>query len=160
MTVKPAVAFRTFQPGDEVPFRELNEAWIEKFFVLEKPDLQVLSDPVGYILKPGGQIVMAIGDGEPVGCCALLAMPDGVFEVAKMTVREDHQGRGIGKQLLRAVIECGKAAGARSLYLETSKKLGNAIHVYESLGFRHLPPERVHPSPYNRADVFMELVFG
>jgi putative acetyltransferase len=32
-----------------------------------------------------------------------------------------------------------------------------AIRLYESLGFRHLPPERVVPSVYARADVYMEL---
>jgi putative acetyltransferase len=159
MSATSAVTFRTFQPGDEVPFRELNEIWIQKFFVLEEPDRKVLGDPVGYIIEPGGQIVLAIRDGEVIGCCALMAMDEQIFEVAKMTVREDNQGRGVGKQLLKAVIDCGASMGARSLYLETSHKLGNAIHVYESLGFRHLPPERVHPSPYNRADVFMERAF-
>jgi hypothetical protein len=32
-----------------------------------------------------------------------------------------------------------------------------AIRLYESQGFRHLPPERIVPSVYARADVYMEL---
>jgi len=36
--------------------------------------------------------------------------------------------------------------------------LENAIRLYESLGFRHLPPERITVSPYARSDVQMELV--
>jgi hypothetical protein len=56
------------------------------------------------------------------------------------------------------VIGAARASGARRLYLETNRKLANAIHVYESLGFRHLPPERVVPSPYARANVYMELL--
>ena len=44
------------------------------------------------------------------------------------------------------------------LYLETNHVLTPAIHLYEAVGFRNLPQERVTPSPYARADVFMEMV--
>jgi len=36
--------------------------------------------------------------------------------------------------------------------------LANAIHLYESVGFRHLPPDRVTPSPYARSNVQMEML--
>jgi hypothetical protein len=49
---------------------------------------------------------------------------------------------------------------ATRLYLETNSKLQNAIHVYESLGFTHLPAESVKPSPYARANVYMEMWLG
>jgi ribosomal protein S18 acetylase RimI-like enzyme len=73
-----------------------------------------------------------------------------------MAVDESSQGRGIGRRLLAYTIEQGRALGATSLYLESSSRLANAIHLYESLGFQHLPPR---PSPYVRANVFMELRF-
>lgn len=66
-------------------------------------------------------------------------------------------GAGIGRRLLAATIEGARALGARRLYLETNSKLATAIHLYESLGFRHVPPERVTPSPYARSNVQMEL---
>jgi hypothetical protein len=72
-------------------------------------------------------------------------MRPGVYEVAKMTVAEAYRGQGLGRKLLAYTIAQGKALGAKSLYLETNKKLGDAIHLYEALGFRHLPPERVVP---------------
>ena len=74
-----------------------------------------------------------------------------------MTVAERCRGLGIGKKLLAHVIEHARAMGAERLYLETNRELQSAIHVYESLGFEHLPPERIHPSPYARANVYMEL---
>jgi GNAT superfamily N-acetyltransferase len=100
---------------------------------------------------------MALQDGVAIGTCALLAMGDDAFEVAKTTVSQTHRGLGIGKKLLAHVIEYARSVGARRLYLETNSKLQNAIHVYESLGFRHLPAERVQPSSYARANVYMEL---
>src|SRR5580698_851993 len=152
MTVRP------FETGDETAFRELNEAWIAGNFVVEDKDWEVLNDPVGKILRPGGALLMAVEDGVAIGTCALLPMKDGAFEVARMTVAEKCRGLGIGKKLVAHVIEYAKEMGASRLYLETNNKLVNAIRVYESLGFRHLPPELVHPSPYARANVYMELM--
>jgi putative acetyltransferase len=80
-----------------------------------------------------------------------------VFEVAKMAVSESCRGHGIGRKLLEYAIAQAKALGAHTLELASNTKLANAVHLYESVGFRHLPPERVEPSPYARANVFMEL---
>jgi putative acetyltransferase len=154
-----ALTFRPFQTGDETAFRELNEAWIRQFFTIEPKDVEVLGDPVQHILRPGGEIVMAILDCRPVGCCALLAMADGSFELGKMAVDEECRGRGVGKELLAQVVERARRMGAKRLYLETSTKLPNAIHLYESQGFRHLPPERVRQSPYARSNLYMEMFF-
>lgn len=151
-----SVQLRPFQAGDAEAFRCLNEAWIEKFFGLEEQDNKILRDPEGYVLAKGGHIFFAVADGIPIGCCALVPVTPGVYEVAKMAVAESWQGRGIGRRVLAYTIEQGRALGADSLYLETNRKLANAIHLYESLGFRHLPPRQ---SPYVRADVFMELRF-
>ena len=47
--------------------------------------------------------------------------------------------------------------GARALFLGSSTKLPNAVHLYESVGFRHVPAESLPPMKYVRADVFMEM---
>ncbi len=151
------LTIREFRAGDEAAFRKLNEEWITQHFALEHKDEISLADPQGTILDRGGRIFFAVRDGQPVGCCALLAMTPGEFEVAKMAVTASLQGAGIGRHLLQSVIAEARASGARRLYLETNRKLAPAIRLYESVGFRHLPPERIIPSPYARADVYMEL---
>jgi GNAT superfamily N-acetyltransferase len=155
--VMPEIAFRLFQRGDEDAFRELNGEWIAKYFRLEEQDHVQLSDPEGNILRAGGEIVMAVAGEERIGCCALIFVSPGVFEVAKMAVSERYRGRGVGRKLLASTIEKAKELGAHKLELASNTKLANAVHLYESLGFRHLPPERVEPSKYARANVFMEL---
>jgi GNAT superfamily N-acetyltransferase len=147
-----------FQPGDESAFRKLNEAWIRQYFVIEPKDVEVLGDPVRHILDRGGEIVMAVLDGRPAGCCALLAMPQNGIEIGKMAVAEEHRGKGIGRGLLAHAVKVARERGAERLYLETSTKLPAAIRLYESHGFRYLPPERVQPSPYARSDLFMEML--
>ena len=153
----PEISFRSFQHGDAGAFRELNEEWIARYFSLEEHDHIQLSDPESNILRTGGQIVMAVAGEERIGCCALIFVKPGVFEVAKMAVSERYRDHGVGRRLLEYTIAHAKVLGAHTLELASNKKLANAVHLYESLGFRHLPPERVEPSPYARANVFMVL---
>jgi len=155
--VMAEITIRLFEQSDAHAFRELNEAWISKFFRLEEQDHVQLAQPAN-ILHAGGQIIMAVAGEERIGCCALVFMKPGVFEVAKMAVSESYQGRGIGRKILEFTIAQAKILGAHTLELVTNSKLSNAIHLYESFGFRHLPPESVGPSPYARANVHMELL--
>jgi N-acetylglutamate synthase-like GNAT family acetyltransferase len=148
---------RPFRRGDENAFRELNEAWISKYFRLEDKDRETLNDPHTHILLKGGQIFMAFVDGEPIGCCALLKMSDTTMEVAKMAVDERYQGQGIGRAVLAATIAHARKIKLSRLYLETNHTLTPALKLYESMGFRPVPEERVMKSPYRRADVFLEL---
>jgi GNAT superfamily N-acetyltransferase len=150
------VAIREFEPGDEAAFRQLNEEWITRYFRIEAKDEESLYDPQANILTPGGRIVFADIDGRCVGCCALVRSGEGEFEVAKMAVTAECQGSGIGRKLLEAVVEAARSSGARRLYLETNHALTPAIRLYESVGFRPMPPG--HESPYARADVFMEML--
>jgi ribosomal protein S18 acetylase RimI-like enzyme len=144
-----------YRPDLAGAFKALNEAWITQFFQLEAKDVEVLADPEGKVIAPGGHIVFVIETGEAVGCCALLAMPDGGFEVAKMAVAEAHKGRGLGRLLMAACVERARAAGAPRLYLETNSSLAPALGLYRSFGFQVTQP--AEPSPYARADVAMEL---
>lgn len=143
-----------FHPRHAEAWRSLNEAWIGKHFVIEAKDREVLDDPVGKILDKGGHIFMAELDGEPVGCVGLIAMADGGFEVAKMTVSEAARGSGLGRILMRACIDKAREVGAPRLYLETNDSLGPALGLYRASGFVDLPPR---DTPYARANVFMEL---
>lgn len=154
------IGIREFQPGDEAVFRGLNEEWIVRYFHPEPKDEQIFANPRGTVLEQGGKIFFATVDGQCVGCCALLRMNEEEFEVAKMAVTSAYQGGGIGRRLLNAVIEAGRSARARRLYLETNHALKSAIRLYESMGFTHLPPGRIPFSAYSRADVYMELILA
>ena len=150
------LVLRRFQPGDEKAFKELNEAWISRDFALEPGDYEVLDDPRGKILAKGGQICLAELDGVVVGCCALVAIGPNEFELAKMTVSEAARGHGIGRKLLAFAITIARVLRVRRLYLESNTKAASAIHLYEELGFRHIPDPK-HVSKYARADTFMEM---
>jgi N-acetylglutamate synthase-like GNAT family acetyltransferase len=154
----PAVEIRPLKTSaDRNAFRALNEEWITRYFVLEKKDREILDDPETAILSKGGHIFMVHAEGHAVACVALIPMGDGVYELSKMAVSPRLRGFGIGRRLLLYAIEKAKAIGAKSLFLGSSTKLKNAVHLYESVGFRHVPPENIPPMPYTRADVFMTI---
>ncbi len=142
-----------FEPRYAGAFQALNEAWISKHFAIEPKDREVLGDPQGKIIDRGGRVFMALKDGEPVGCAALLKMDDGGYEVAKMTVSETLRGSGLGRLLMQRCIDAGAEMGATRLYLETNSSLGPALGLYRAMGFKDLAPTE---TPYVRADVFME----
>lgn len=152
------IEIRPLEPGEDgSAFRTLNEEWITRYFVLEQKDREILEDPENAILRKGGQIFLVRVGGETVGCVALIPMGEGVYELSKMAVSPQVRGLGIGRKLLGYTITQAKLMGAKSLFLGSSTKLKNAVHLYESIGFRHVPPERIPPMPYTRADVFMEM---
>ncbi|WP_292080602.1 MULTISPECIES: GNAT family N-acetyltransferase [Brevundimonas] len=147
------VAIVDFRPYHASAWAQLNTAWlIEGEFAIEPKDRLAIDDPQGVFLDKGGRIFIAEKDGEAMGCCAMVPTDDGV-EVCKMTVTPAARGLGLARRLLDACEAAAREMGAARLYLETNSALKPAIALYESAGFMHLPPR---PTPYARADVFME----
>lgn len=151
LTVRPLA-----DAADAEAFRALNEEWISRHFALEDEDRRQLEDPVGAYLDAGGEILIAELDGRRVGCVALVPDGTGAYELSKMAIAPALRGRGGGRRLLAAAIEHARGLGARSLFLGSSTKLPNAVHLYEAFGFRHVAPDTLH-MPYARANVFMTL---
>lgn len=142
---------------DATAFRTLNEEWITRYFILEEKDREVLGDPERMILQKGGYIDMVYAGDRAVGCVALIPIGNGVYELSKMAVSPDVRGQGIGRKLLQYAIEQARLIGAKSLFLGSNSQLEKAVHLYESVGFRHVAPDSIPPMPYTRANVFMEM---
>jgi putative acetyltransferase len=154
----PEIEIRPLHSGeDATAFRTLNEEWITRYFSLEKADRETLNDPENKILKKGGYIFMAYLGDRAVGCVALIPIGGGVYELSKMAVSPEFRGLGIGRRLLLHTVAQARRIGAKSLFLGSNARLENAVHLYESIGFRHVPPESLPAMPYTRANVFMEL---
>jgi N-acetylglutamate synthase-like GNAT family acetyltransferase len=142
---------------DSTAFRNLNEEWIAKYFTLEDRDREILGNPDEHVLRRGGRIFMLYSDERAVGCAALVPMRDDVYELSKMSVAPDQRGFGLGRKLIEHTIVEARLMGAKALFLGTNTKLQNAVSLYESVGFKHVPPERIPRLNYLRANVFMDL---
>jgi GNAT superfamily N-acetyltransferase len=151
------VEIMEFRPEFREHFKQLNLAWIEAYFTVEPPDVEVLSNPEGHVLKNGGAIFFARLGDDIVGTCAMLKRDATTYELAKMAVTPRVQGRKIGKKLGLAVIAKARQLGARTVVLETSDRLPPALALYAALGFVRVNPPKGHHSPYRRSNVYMEL---
>lgn len=148
-----------YSPRWRADFARLNVQWLERWFVVEAIDREVLGDPETHILAPGGCILFAVlrddaGGERAVGTVALKREAEGVYELTKMAVEEGLRGAGIGRRLLQGAIDAYGGLGGHELFLESSRKLAPALALYESAGFRHRPAPRPG-SHYRRADVYM-----
>lgn len=137
-------------------FRDLNLAWLQRFFYVEKKDEELLDDCEKYILKKGGQVYIGLWQLQPVSCYALLKREEGIFELGKMAVDEKFQGLKIGQGMLTHATEIGRKKGWKKIELYSSTKLDAALHIYRKYGFREVLLE--NDSPYVRSDIKMELI--
>ena len=72
-----------------------------------------------YKIEQGGQIFIALNDGEVVGCYALKYHDEKQsYELAKMAVSPCHQGKHIGYLLGKTVMEYTRHNGIKKIFLE------------------------------------------
>ena len=144
-----------FAPAWRDDFARLNIDWLQRYFVVEAVDSEVLHDPETHILAPGGRILFAVDARDrAIGTVALKHEGAGVYELTKMAVEPERQGAGVGRALMVAALQAYRGLGGKELFLESSAKLAPALKLYESVGFEHRPAPRPG-SHYQRADVYM-----
>lgn len=146
-----------YRPEHLLTFKRLNVMWINSHWSLEPHDLEVLGNPEKSILSKGGQILVALVNGQPAGVVALCPMPGDSgydFEIAKLAVDPEARGNGIGDALFSTAIERARSLGAKKLFLESNTLLKPAIGLYRKFGFTELSD--YHPA-YARGDIQMEL---
>jgi L-amino acid N-acyltransferase YncA len=53
-------------------------------------------------------------------------------------VREEYQGKGIGRQLIEAIIEEGKKTGLHTIIARITAGNESSLHLHRSVGFTHI----------------------
>jgi GNAT superfamily N-acetyltransferase len=144
--------------ADAAAFKRINEEWITRIFSLTDEDRKLLDDPVAHIVSPGGDVLVArIEDSTVVGCIALVPYGNQVFELAKMGVTPQAQGRGTGRKLVAAAIDRARELGGLRIFLGTNTRLEPAVHLYAEAGFKRISREDLPVVDYYaRADILME----
>lgn len=126
---------RAFRPEDQEPartliLRGLAERW-GNLDQSKNPDLDNIArhyaDGVFLVTEIGGQIV-ATG--------ALIPETQGVGRIVRMSVARARRRRGVGRQMLYALIEWARVLGYQRLVLETTATWADAIAFYRAHGFR------------------------
>lgn len=116
-------------------------------------DLDALRDPSITFLS-------AWSGDELAGIGALKDLGDGRGELKSMRVDDRFRGTGVGRALLRRLIEVARERGMTSLWLETGTMASftPAQRLYASEGFRECPPFGDYR--LDRHSMFMTLDLG
>ncbi|MHC4121612.1 MAG: GNAT family N-acetyltransferase [Planctomycetota bacterium] len=68
------------------------------------------------------------GTGAPVGTARL----DTTGKIGRMAVLSGHRGRGVGREMLHVLMDCGRANGITGFYVSSQVR---AVGFYEKMGF-------------------------
>ncbi|MBV9048206.1 MAG: GNAT family N-acetyltransferase [Solirubrobacterales bacterium] len=83
-----------------------------------------------------GAVWLIEGDGQLSGCIGLTEERAGAGRIRWFVLSPGLRGRGIGRSLLGDALATARAAGMRTLELETFSRLTAAAHLYRDAGFR------------------------
>jgi GNAT superfamily N-acetyltransferase len=75
--------------------------------------------------------------GEIVGMIGVQHHEEGVGQVRRLRVRQDHQRRGIGKALLEAAIKFCQKNEYLKIAMESFAERKTTVEMFSKLGFRH-----------------------
>jgi len=117
---------------------------------------QELASLPGDYAPPEGRLLLAMRDGQSVGCVALHKLDSEVCEMKRLYVRPQFRGKGLGKELAERVIIEAREIGYKKLRLDTVEPvMRTAIAMYRQLGFREIAPYRANPI---EGALYMELL--
>ncbi|PKH52542.1 GNAT family N-acetyltransferase [Tenacibaculum sp. Bg11-29] len=134
-------------------FKELSYSWLKEYDLLEESDEIMLNNPE-LIINNGGYIFIALHDNTLIGTISLEKINNKEYEILKLGVSKEHQGKGIGKKLMEYVIQLGKEKEILKLILHSNRKLTSAISLYTKLGFEEI---NLVENKFLTADIKMEL---
>tara|TARA_R110002050_G_scaffold16019_2_gene49001 strand:- start:97488 stop:97790 length:303 start_codon:yes stop_codon:yes gene_type:complete len=82
-------------------FKELNVAWLEKYFYIEAKDTALLDDCKNSFTNNNGYIFFAEYASKIAGCFSFIKMETNSYELGKMAVHFKYQGLKIGQELIK-----------------------------------------------------------
>lgn len=98
--------------------------------------------------------IVAYAGDEPVGCGGLRTLAPGIGEIKRMFVTARARGRGVGRQLLRALEQRARAVGHTHVRLLTTPMLSEACALYGAAGYCEI--ERVEPAGRGPVEIWLE----
>lgn len=94
----------------------------------------------GSYAPPDGRLALAWAGSEAAGCVALRRFDGTRAEVKRLYVRPAFRGQGLGRSLMEWLIREARHAGYSELVGDTMPVMGEALALYERIGFQRTEP--------------------
>lgn len=132
-----------FRPGrsDESPGRELMRE-LNDLLDAQYPGRAAHPGSVttpDEMTPPTGTFLVGCEDGRPVAIGGLRRLADGVCEIKRMYVVPDARSRGIGRALLAALEDAGRALGYERARLDAGPAQEHSQVLFARTGYREIP---------------------
>ena len=117
-----------------------------------------LLDHYGSLGPPDGIVYLLRIDGRIEGMGALHRLESDMAEIKRMYIRRNHRGKGLGKKMLRKLVEKAREFGYSAIRLDTGDFMEAAHQIYRSEGFKEIEryPGVETPEPFLPYTIFME----
>lgn len=134
-------------------FREY-EAWLGLDLCFQGFEAELAGLPGKYAM-PDGRLFLAYSNEDLAGCIALRKLDGDACEMKRLFVKDGFRGQKIGVKLIEQLISDARQIGYTTMRLDTyPPKMAKAVSLYESHGFRQIPP--YYENPHDDV-LFMEL---
>lgn len=125
---------RRATPDDSAAVEGLLERYYAEWDIWERDAPEVVRSSLA---APQLGFYLACGQGTALGCVLGRPCPSvaGAAECKRLFVRPEARGFGIARLLMNYLEQEARAAGFRSMYLDTKDEFSAAIALYERLGY-------------------------
>lgn len=127
---------RRARTADVRAIRALVDANASSGRLLDKPTVALFEDVQEFW-------VASSADGEIIGCGALHVMWEDLAEVRTVAVAEGQQGRGVGNQIVLALLDTARELGVRRVFVLTF-----AVEFFRRHGFTEIAGQATTPEVY------------
>ena len=101
--------------------------------------------PSDGLQPPGGLLLVAHRGDAAVGCAGLRFIDDGLGEVNRVYVAPEARRHGLGRRLMAEIERLARENGLSELRLDTRSDLVESRRLYETIGYREVPPFGENP---------------
>jgi amino-acid N-acetyltransferase len=114
---------------------------IRKLIDTYAPQRRLLSKETVTLYESVQEFTVAIDNGEVVGCGALHVLWEDLAEVRTVAVAENYRGRGIGHQILEAIVGRAREIGVKRIFCLTFETDFFGRHGFEEIHGTPVDPE-------------------